>query len=161
MRCLLPLYEILLPEAIMSVARSRLIQRFGRDWMIYALFHCGVEYLISIGIYPKLQSSAVPPFSCTARKMKLSAFGTARCSMIELSTRSDFSGWKAQGTTTCRNMPETYTGMRWMISPVPSPNNAKDRRERRSPHPVCRHRARIGLARFRPRFRDRRHRLED
>ena len=31
----------------MSVARSRLIQRFGRDWMIYALFHCGVEYLIS------------------------------------------------------------------------------------------------------------------
>ena len=47
MRCLLPLYEILLPEAIMSVARSRLIQRFGRDWMIYALFHCGVEYLIS------------------------------------------------------------------------------------------------------------------
>ena len=40
MRCLLP-------EAIMSVARSRLIQRFGRDWMIYALFHCGVEYLIS------------------------------------------------------------------------------------------------------------------
>ena len=47
MRCLLPLYEILLPEAIMSVARSRLIQRFGRDWMIYALFHCWVEYLIS------------------------------------------------------------------------------------------------------------------
>ena len=47
MRCLLPLYEILLPEAIMSVARSRLIQRFERDWMIYALFHCGVEYLIS------------------------------------------------------------------------------------------------------------------
>ena len=41
----------------MSVARSRLIQRFGRDWMIYALFHCGVEYLISqnSGFWDSLQ----------------------------------------------------------------------------------------------------------
>ena len=49
----------------MSVARSRLIQRFGRDWMIYALFHCGVEYLISqnSGFWDSLQlTRGAPPY---------------------------------------------------------------------------------------------------
>ena len=61
----------------MSVARSRLIQRFGRDWMIYALFHCGVEYLISQNsgfwdsLYPSRHASTLKPDFNTLKNISI------------------------------------------------------------------------------------------